>query len=832
MPPFLMRLLGDARPLTYRAATRSAQSILALEGKFARLSNLGLLDYSARLKAAVRTDPLDPMLNEAFALVREASWRALGVRHYEEQLVGGYLLHHRHVAEMQTGEGKTLVALLPAFLNSLTGRGVHIVTVNDYLVGRDADECQRVMDRLGVSVGRITSGLSDTLRRAAYAADITYAVHSEVGFDYLRDNMKLARRDMVGRPLHYAIIDEVDNVLIDEAQVPLILSSDCPPDDDELLLVAHRAVAHLPISAWEEDPGAHTVHLTDAGLHAVEDFLREDERLEEDGYLHDDSHGNLVSHIQQALRARVLYRLDRDYIVRNGEVVLIDPGNGRALSGRRFGDGQHQAIEALEGVTVQPDNLVVASITYQDFFLLYEGLAGMTGTASVAADELGEMYGLEVFSVPAHRPVIRKDMEDEVYATSQARDEAVARLVIDVSKRGQPVLVGTPSIERSEALSAVFRKWGLTHTVLNARQTADEAHVIAQAGRAHAVTIATNMAGRGTDIRLGGNPDLLARQKVGGLTDGMDMDREMARFQALCAREADEVRAAGGLLVIGTERHENRRIDEQLRGRSGRQGDPGASCFMISLEDSLIRRFGGEQIKTLVTKLAGEEAPLIHSLASRYIRKAQEKCEASHFEARKHLAKYDKITALQRATFYRLRLDALDAEDPLQILSELRTRLVATAVKEAMPKAALQEHWNLDALADHLNGLLALNLPLADWVEAGFSEPETVTAKILEGVHERESAFRQALGSEALATMVRSILLRSYDDAWQDYLQAAELVRKGIGLRSYGARNPLHEWNVESDRLFKILLQQFAESAVVMMSAMKLMTPTSPERPD
>jgi preprotein translocase subunit SecA len=829
MWPIIGRLLGDGRSSIFLAVQRDADAAKAFENRYAELSASDLVDRSTKLRArASALGLLDSLLPEAFALVAEASFRALGLRHYRVQMMGGAVLHRRHVAEMRTGEGKTLVALLTAYLNALAGKGVHVVTVNDYLARRDAAEAASVMALLGMTVGCVVPDTTDECRRNAYAADITYATHAEIGFDYLRDNMRLVPRDVVGRPFHFAIVDELDSVLIDEARVPLVIASEGPKMEDQVR-VAADIVDTLTDKHWDEDLMARSVHLTDEGLDRVEQLLRERGLLAEDAILHGAGAdgASLVPLIHQALRARVLFKRDRDYIVLNGAVALVDTGTGRVLEGRRYSDGLHQALEAAENVAVLPEQVTVASITYQNLFQLYPGLSGMTGTAASSSDELYETYKLQVVALPTHRPLIRDDRHDRIFMTAAIRDEAVVEAVAAAQARGQPVLVGTASVSRSEDLSAMFKRHGIPHQVLNARNHADEAMVIAQAGRVGAVTIATNMAGRGTDIRLGGNPTLLAASSAEHTKDNvMAADRERARYQSLCAREADEVRASGGLLVIGTERHESRRIDDQLRGRSGRQGDPGATCFMTSLEDPLVRELSGPRLTGLLQSMAvSSDGCLTHPWLTRFVLKAQQRRESQAFEARKNLVKYDKVAAKQRAAFFRHRTEILNSQAMSETLRALRNGMVVDAINEAMPKHTFPEQWNTDLLHVRVLQLLGIDLPIQAWAAEEGVGPDEIAERVLLAAEHKDAPIIAVLGKAVMDDLERQIMLRSMDASWSDFLQEADAVRQGIGLRSFGQRDPLHEWYAESDRMFRDMYRRSIEAAVIMLAQMKLTLP-------
>jgi preprotein translocase subunit SecA len=807
--------------------------INALEPRMQALSDAGLRGQTDRLKARLAAgESLDDILPEAFATVREASRRTLGLRHFDVQLIGGMVLHEGKIAEMKTGEGKTLVATLPVYLNALSGKGVHVVTVNDYLAARDAEWMGRIYRFLGLSVGVIVQGLGDDQRREAYAADVTYGTNNEYGFDYLRDNMKYRLSDMVQRDFAYAIVDEVDSILIDEARTPLIISG--PTDDTSDLYNRVNAVVERIVkdpAHYEKDEKFRTASLTEAGTAAVEEALRAAGILEE-GDLYDIHNVSIVHHVNQSLRAHVLFTRDVDYIVRQGRVVIIDEFTGRMMEGRRYSDGLHQALEAKERVPVQPENQTLASITFQNYFRMYPKLAGMTGTAATEADEFADIYKLEVVEIPTNLPVARKDEDDEVYRSAAEKAAAIVGLIEEARARQQPVLVGTVSIEKSEQLSAVLKAKGIPHQVLNARYHEQEAAIIAQAGRPGAVTIATNMAGRGTDIQLGGNAEMLARQEAGA-AEGEAYEAALARHREAVARDREVVKAAGGLLVIGTERHESRRIDNQLRGRSGRQGDPGQSRFFLSLEDDLMRIFGSDRMGGMLEKLGlkpGEA--IVHPWINKALEKAQKKVEARNFDTRKNLLKYDDVMNDQRREVYAQRRAFMLAEDVSETVAEMRREAIATMVARHIPENAYPEQWDSAGLERAVRDRLGLDLPVAAWAAEEGIDGEAVRERI-EAEAERAYAAKAAnVGPELMRMVEKSLLLQIFDQSWKEHLLALDHLRQGIGLRAYGQRDPLNEYKSEAFALFNALLEELRERVTSVLMRMELRPEAPPPEPE
>ena len=816
------RLFGSANDRYIRGLDQIIDAINALEAEVEPLSDADLAARTPWLKGRLEAgESLDDILPDAFATVREAARRGLGERHYDVQLVGGVVLHRGMIAEMKTGEGKTLCSTLAVYLNGLTGGGVHIVTVNDYLAKRDAEWMGKIYSRVGLSVGCIVPGLSDSERRESYRADITYGTNSEFGFDYLRDNMKFSLEEMVQRPFQFAIVDEVDSILIDEARTPLIISG-ASEDSSELYNEVDKVIPGLIEEDYEKDEKARTITLTDEGNEHVEKLL-EDAGLLNEGGLYDYSNINLVHHVNQALRAHKMFERDTDYIVHEGQVVIIDEFTGRMMEGRRYSEGLHQALEAKEGVEVENENQTLASITYQNYFRMYPKLAGMTGTAMTEAGEFAEIYKLEVVDIPTNVPCIRDDQDDEVYRTAPEKHTAILALIAECQERGQPVLVGTVSIEKSEAIADLLKARKIKHQVLNARYHEQEAFIIAQAGAPGSVTIATNMAGRGTDIQMGGNIDMLVRQQT-------DAEADEAKHAAIEARLKNEVAegrikavGAGGLMVIGTERHESRRVDNQLRGRSGRQGDPGDSKFFLSLEDDLMRIFGSERMDGMLTRLGLEDGEaIIHPWVNKALEKAQQKVEARNFDIRKNLLKFDDVMNDQRKVIYEQRRDLMDADDVSETVQDMRENVIDKMVGKCMPEKAYTEQWDTDLLHEELLRIFGLDLPVADWArEEGVADIE---------VHERISDAAKRKMAEKAATWTpdvmrdveKSLLLQVLDQIWKDHLLGLDHLRQGIGLRAYAQRDPLNEYKGEAFEMFNAMLEELDERITLILAHIQL----------
>jgi preprotein translocase subunit SecA len=811
-------VFGTSNDRALKAFRRKVNAIAAWEPKLEALDDEALRGQTSKFKARLEAgETLDDLLEEAFATVREAAKRTLGMRHFDVQMIGGMVLHSGRIAEMKTGEGKTLVATLAVYLNALTGKGVHVVTVNDYLARRDAEWMSRLYGFLGLATGVIVHGLDDTERRTAYAADITYGTNNEFGFDYLRDNMKYRLEDMVQRPFHFAIVDEVDSILIDEARTPLIISG--PSDEPTELYAKADAVVEALVARgraedgsnqfYDKDEKARTAILTDLGSETVEQMLHEVGMLTE-GNLYDIFNISLVHHVQQSLRARVLYTRDVDYIVRDGKVVIIDEFTGRMMEGRRYSDGLHQALEAKEKVTVERENQTLASITFQNYFRLFPKLAGMTGTAMTEADEFEQIYKLEVVDIPTNVSVARDDQDDEVYRTAAEKYEAVATLIEECRGRGQPVLVGTTSIEKSEIISALLTKKKIKHSVLNARFHEQEAKIVAQAGAPGAITIATNMAGRGTDIKLGGNYEMRVQLEP-------DADPEGIRAEIVVNHDA--VKAAGGLFVIGTERHESRRIDNQLRGRSGRQGDPGASRFFLSLEDDLMRIFGSGRMGGMLQRLGLQEGEaIVHPWINKALEKAQKKVETRNFDMRKNVLKYDDVMNDQRKEVYAQRREFMAAESVSSVVAEMREDMIATLVTTRIPEKVFAEQWQSAELAEDMKRLLGLDLPIADWAAEEGIDETGIRERIVAAAEAAAAAKAAQFGPELNNYIEKSVLLQTLDHVWKEHLLALDYLRQGIGLRSYGQRDPLNEYKREAFALFNGLLDDLRQRVTHLLA--------------
>ena len=817
-------LFRNSNDRALKSYQRRVAKISALEPAMQALSDAALaaktIEFRERLASGT---PLDDLLSEAFAVVREAGSRVLGQRHFDVQMVGGMVLHDGKIAEMKTGEGKTLVATLPVYLNALTGKGVHVVTVNDYLARRDAEWMGRIYGFLGMTVGTIIHDLDDTQRHAQYQCDITYGTNNEFGFDYLRDNMRYRLEDMVQRDFNFAIVDEVDSILIDEARTPLIISG--PADDSSDLYrqvdVLVKVLAQ-DVTTYEKDEKQRTVTLTEPGSERLEEMLREAEVLKE-GNLYDIFNVSLVHHAQQSLRAHTLYARDVDYIVRDEEVILIDEFTGRMMLGRRFSEGLHQALEAKEHVKVQPENQTLASITFQNYFRLYPKLGGMTGTAMTEADEFEEIYKLHVIEIPTNVTVLRNDEDDEVYRTATEKYEAVARLIDEARQRNQPVLVGTTSIEKSEIISNLLKSKNVKHAVLNARYHEQESEIIADAGAPGAVTIATNMAGRGTDIKLGGNLEMRLRKELDGVNDPAVRAAIEAKVTAEITAAHDAVKASGGLLVIGTERHESRRVDNQLRGRSGRQGDPGQSRFFLSLEDDLMRIFGSDRMGSMLQRLGLKDGEaIIHPWINKALEKAQKKVEARNFDMRKNVLKYDDVMNAQRKEVYAQRKEFMRAEDVSETIADMRGEILTGMVARRVPEKSFAEKWELAELGGDLNRLLGLDLPIEAWGrEEGMDEVglrERIEHATAEAVRDKEQRF----GAPTMRFVEKSLLIQTLDAVWKEHLYALDHMRQGIGLRAYGQRDPLNEYKSEAFLLFNVMLDDLKERITALLARVEL----------
>ncbi|TLP42603.1 preprotein translocase subunit SecA [Cohaesibacter sp. CAU 1516] len=800
------KLFGSANDRRIKGYHPIVAAINALEEEISQLSDEELRNKTAEFKKQLEDGTkLDDLLVPAFATVREAAKRTLGQRHYDVQLMGGMVLNDGAIAEMRTGEGKTLVATLPAYLNALTGRGVHVVTVNDYLAKRDSEWMGQVFAFLGMTTGVIIHGLDDDERKAAYDADITYGTNNEFGFDYLRDNMKYEKPQMVQRGHYFSIVDEVDSILVDEARTPLIISG--PLDDkSDMYNTIDTFIPKLSDSHYEIDEKSKTATFTEEGTEAIETMLKEADMLQGEG-LYDIENVSIVHHLNQALRAHKLFSRDKDYIVKNDQVVIIDEFTGRMMEGRRFSEGLHQALEAKEHVSIQPENQTLASVTFQNYFRLYEKLSGMTGTAQTEAEELMDIYSLEVIEVPTNLPVQRADDDDEVYRTTREKDIALVALIKDCQERGQPTLVGTTSIERSEELSAHLKKENIPHQVLNARFHEQEAMIVAQAGSPGAVTIATNMAGRGTDIQLGGNLDMRIAQEIPEEVQGEEREAKIAEIKADIEAKKQIALAAGGLYVIGTERHESRRIDNQLRGRSGRQGDPGHSKFFLSLEDDLMRIFGSDRMDGMLQKLGLQEGEaIIHPWINKALEKAQKKVEARNFDIRKNLLKFDDVMNDQRKVIFDQRIDLMDEEGVADVVSDMRHEVIEDIVAQHIPEKAYAEQWDVEGLHDDVQEYLNLDVPVKEWVQEEGIADEEILDRLKRAADEAAAAKTANFTPDLMRQVEKSVLLQILDHLWREHLVALDHLRNVIGFRGYGQRDPLQEYKTESFELFQALL--------------------------
>ncbi|WP_295554685.1 preprotein translocase subunit SecA [uncultured Stenotrophomonas sp.] len=823
----LTRVFGSRNERQLRQLNRIVAKINALEPEIEKLSDEQLQAKTPEFKQRIADgEALDKVLPEAFAVCREAGRRVLGMRHYDVQLIGGMVLHLGKIAEMRTGEGKTLVATLPVYLNALEGKGVHVVTVNDYLARRDAAQMGKLYNWLGLSVGVVYPGMPHSDKREAYASDITYGTNNEFGFDYLRDNMALSKADRYQRGLHYAIVDEVDSILIDEARTPLIISG--PADDSpELYIRVNRVVPNLVKQEAEDGEGdfwvdekGKQVHLSEAGMEHAEQLLVEAGILDgETEGLYAPQNLTVVHHLNAALRAHAIYQRDVDYIVRDGEVVIVDEFTGRTLSGRRWSDGLHQAVEAKEGVPVQRENQTLASITFQNLFRMYKKLSGMTGTADTEAFEFQSIYGLEVVVIPTNRPTIRKDSPDQVFLNRKGKFNAVLADIEECAKRGQPVLVGTTSIETSEMLSEHLRKAGVKHEVLNAKQHDREATIVANAGRPAAVTIATNMAGRGTDIVLGGSLEAEIHELGEGATD-----EQKAAVKAEWQKRHEAVKAAGGLHIVGTERHESRRIDNQLRGRSGRQGDPGSSRFYLSLEDNLMRIFASDWVQKAMRMMGMKEDDVIEDrLVSRQIEKAQRKVEAHNFDIRKNLLDFDDVNNDQRKVIYAQRDELLDAESVKDNVDGIRDDVIFDVVARFVPPNSIDEQWDLRGLEATLESDFGLQMSLTDLVkEHEELDAEAIAAKVQERVNQHFAEKEAGVGEETMRALEKHVMLTVLDQSWKEHLARMDYLRQGIYLRGYAQKQPKQEYKKEAFELFSDMLENVKREVVTLLSRVRI----------
>ena len=809
---FAAKIFGSSNDRKVSKYRSRVAEINALEPELAALSDEALRARTQTFRDEFKAGKsLDDLLVPAFATVREAAKRTLGQRHFDVQLIGGMVLHDGRIAEMRTGEGKTLVATLPVYLNAIAGDGVHVVTVNDYLARRDAGWMGEIYGFLGLRTGVIVHGLSDDQRREAYAADVTYATNNELGFDYLRDNMKYHLEEMVQRGHNFAIVDEVDSILIDEARTPLIISG--PVDDkSELYNAVDQFIPALTPEDYELDEKQRSVTLTEHGNEHLEQVLGEAGMLRGTN-LYDAENVSIVHHVQQALRAHKLFQRDKDYIVKDNQVVIIDEFTGRMMPGRRYSEGLHQALEAKERVAIQPENVTLASITFQNYFRLYGKLAGMTGTAATEAEEFMDIYSLDVLDIPTNMAVARIDEDDQVYRTAKEKYEAIIETIEEARGRGQPVLVGTTSIEKSELLAGMLKAKGVPHNVLNARYHEQEAAIVAQAGVPGAVTIATNMAGRGTDIKLGGNLEMRVAIELAGMPKGAERDQRIEAIKAEIEVNKQKVLDAGGLFVIGTERHESRRIDNQLRGRSGRQGDPGRSLFYLSLEDDLMRIFGSERLNSML-KISGlkEGEAIVHPWINKALEKAQQKVEARNFDIRKNLLKFDNVMNDQRKVIFDQRIGIMKGEEISETINDMRHTTIEDLVTKHIPPNSYAEQWNASGLRERLQEVLALDLPVDEWAkEEGIAEEE-ILERVMKAADEHYAGKREKYGAEIMNQVEKTFLLRTLDQLWRDHIITVEQLRQVIHLRGYGQRDPLNEYKTEGYNLFESMVNRLREN--------------------
>jgi preprotein translocase subunit SecA len=823
-------IFGSANDRYVRGLGKYVDAVNALEPSIEALSDDALRGQTEAFRGRLADgEKLDALIPEAFATVREAARRTLGQRHYDVQLVGGIALHRGEIAEMKTGEGKTLVATLAVYLNALERKGVHVVTVNDYLARRDADWMGQIYRFLGMSVGVIVPNLSDQERRDAYNCDITYATNNELGFDYLRDNMKYSRDQMVQRPFNFAIVDEVDSILIDEARTPLIISG--PTDDKSDLYIAVDAlVKTFTEDDYEKDEKQKSVVLTEDGTEKAERQL-EERGLIEGRNLYDVANTQVVHHLNQALKAITMFKKDIDYIVKDGKVVIIDEFTGRMMEGRRWSDGLHQAVEAKEGVQIEPENQTLASITFQNYFRMYPKLSGMTGTAMTEAPEFFDIYKMNVVSIPTNVPVQRIDEDDEFYKSITEKFSAIAREIKAKQELGQPVLVGTVSIEKSEMLSEYLEKEKIRHSVLNARFHEQEAHIVAQAGSMGAVTIATNMAGRGTDIQLGGNVDFRIEDELADMADGPERDQAIERIKAEVAEQKQRVLDAGGLYVLGTERHESRRIDNQLRGRSGRQGDPGLSRFYLSLDDDLLRIFGPQTMfARIMNKNLEDGEAIVSPWISKAIETAQKKVEARNYDIRKQVVEFDDVMNDQRKVIYEQRADIMDAESVSEVITDMRAETAAAIVAVHCPEGTYPEQWDVDGLKDSLDAVFGLQPPVDEWLQEEAVDPEMVTERVQQLADDSMQAKLAEVEPERWNDVEKQILIQTLDHHWKEHLATLDALRQVIHLRSYAQKKPIDEYKQEAFLLFERLLVSIREEVtrVLMRAQLQLEPPPPP----
>ena len=812
-------LFGSANDRFVKKQMKVVDKINSLEPDFVKLSDDELKAKTDEFRTRIKNgETLDELLPEAFAAVREAAKRTLGQRHYDVQLVGGIVLHKGMIAEMKTGEGKTLVATLAAYLNALEGKGVHIVTVNDYLAKRDAEWMGQVYRFLGLTVDYIVHGKDDNQRRAAYNSDIIYGTNNELGFDYLRDNMKFNLEERVQREFNFAIVDEVDSILIDEARTPLIISG-AAEDSSERYISVNKIIPQLVPADYEKDEKARTVTLTEVGMTHVEQLLKQVGLITEGG-LYDIGNVSLVHHVNQALRAHKMFTRDVDYIVKDGKVVIVDEFTGRIMEGRRYSDGLHQALEAKEGVAIQSENQTLASITFQNYFRLYPKLSGMTGTAMTEEAEFADIYGLSCVEIPTNKPVVRVDEHDEIYRTEKEKYQAIINTILDCHRRGQPVLVGTTSVEKSEVVADLLSKAApnVHFEVLNARHHEREAAIVAQAGVAGAITIATNMAGRGTDIQLGGNLDMKLKSVLTGEETPEEIEKIKTKLKAEIEADKQKVLAAGGLYILGTERHESRRIDNQLRGRSGRQGDPGTSKFFLSLQDDLMRIFGSERMSAVLQKLGLPEGEaLVHPWISKALEKAQQKVEERNFDIRKNLLKYDNVMNEQRKVIYAQRRELMETDDVSDTVKDMRQEYLTSVIAGFVPYGSTPEEWRTEELKQELAKITGFVLPVTNWANEPEIDSDTMTQKILDEVEKRLVEKNNGVPTEIVKMVEKSILLQVLDQLWKEHIATLDMMRHTIVLRAYGQKDPLNEYKREAFNMFSALLDALKEKVTIVV---------------
>ncbi|MFK7837638.1 MAG: preprotein translocase subunit SecA [Sulfitobacter sp.] len=818
------KVFGTPNDRKVKAVRPLVEKINALEPEFERLSDEGIKDKTEALaKRALSGEKLDDLLPEAFANCREAARRTLGLRAFDTQMMAAIFLHQGNISEQKTGEGKTLTAALAAYLNALTGRGVHIVTVNEYLVQRDAEWMGKVFAALGLTTGAAIAGMNTEEKRAAYGCDITYATNNELGFDYLRDNMKSNLDEILQKHHNFAIVDEVDSILIDEARTPLIISGPAQ-DRSDMYVTIDKLIPELREEHYELDEKTRNVTFTDEGNEFLEDLLRQNDLMEEGQSLYDPESTTIVHHVNQGLRAHKLFMKDKDYILRDGEIMLIDEFTGRMMQGRRLSDGLHQAIEAKEGTSIMAENVTLASVTFQNYFRLYDKLAGMTGTALTEAEEFGEIYGLGVVEIPTNLPIARVDEDDAVYRTVGEKYKAMIDKVKEANAKGQPCLVGTTSIEKSEQLSQMLTANGIAHNVLNARQHEQEAQIIADAGKFGAVTIATNMAGRGTDIQLGGNVEMKVLEAITADPEA-DPNAIRERIEAEHADEKKKVLEAGGLYVLASERHESRRIDNQLRGRSGRQGDPGRTSFFLSLEDDLMRIFGSERLEKVLTTLGLKEGEaIVHPWVNKSLERAQAKVEGRNFDIRKQLLKFDDVMNEQRKVIFGQRRDIMEGDDLSEVTTDMRHQVIDDLIDTYMPPKTYADQWDTkgfqEGVAEHLN----IGLPIVDWCEEEGVDDEVIRERMIEATDKMMADKAEVFGPENMRNIEKQMLLQAIDTKWRDHLMTLEHLRSVVGFRGYAQRDPLNEYKNESFQLFEGMLDSLRQEVTQKLGQIQPMT--------